>query len=107
MGQMVIVAYKPKSGHESGLRDCIREHLAVLRREGLATDRPPLVMRAEDGTLLEIFEWASAEAVEKAHTNPAVLALWGRFEEVCTYEKLGDLPESQRPFSPFLPVDDL
>ena len=58
-------------------------------------------MRAADGALLEVFEWTSAEAVEGAHHNPGVLAMWGRFAEVCDYEPLANLPEAQRLFSPF------
>ena len=61
----------------------VRDHLAVLRSEGLATDRDPLVMRASDGTLLEIFEWRSRQAMQEAHSNEAVLELWSRFEEAC------------------------
>jgi hypothetical protein len=105
MGEMVIVAYRPKPGKESALLEEVRNHLPTLRREGLITDRPSTVMRAGDGTLVEIFEWASAQAVEDAHKNPAVLAMWGRFGEVCTCEPLTSLPEAQGPFPHFTPVD--
>lgn len=105
MGQMVIVVYRPKPGREADLLDLVRGHVPTLRAEGMATERPPLVMRAADGALLEVFEWTSAEAVEGAHHNPNVLAMWGRFAEVCDYETLANLPEAQRLFSPFEPVD--
>jgi quinol monooxygenase YgiN len=104
MGQMVVVVYRPKAGRADDLLDLIREHVPILRAEGLATERAPLVMRAADGVLVEIFEWESPEAIERAHTNPTVLALWGRFGECCEYGTLASLPESQRPFSPFQPV---
>jgi hypothetical protein len=71
----------------------------------MATARPPLVMRAADGCIVEVFEWTSAEAVEAGHHNPNVQAMWGRFAEVCDYETLASLPEAQRLFSPFEPVD--
>ena len=29
-------------------------------------------MRAADGTIVEVFEWRSAEAIQQAHNNPAV-----------------------------------
>jgi hypothetical protein len=32
-------------------------------------------MRAQDGTIVEIFEWISQEAISGAHTNPAVIGL--------------------------------
>jgi len=105
MGEMVIVAYRPYAGKEGELLDLIKEHVPILRSEGLATEREPIVMRAESGAFIEIFEWASAEAIEAAHSNPAVLALWERFARVCEYEALSNLPECQRPFSPFEPVD--
>ena len=105
MGQMVIVVYRPKAGREAELLELVRGHVPALRAEGLATARPPLVMRAADGCLVEVFEWASAEAVERAHHNPNVQALWGRFAGCCSYETLASLPEAQRPFSPFDPVE--
>jgi hypothetical protein len=46
-----------------------------------------------------------AKPVEEAHSNAAVQALWERFAEVCDYELLANLPECQRPFSPFEPVE--
>ena len=45
MGRFVIAAYRPKPGHEDALLRELRDHLPVLRREGLVTDRPPYVMR--------------------------------------------------------------
>ena len=105
MGQMVIVVYRPHPGREGELLELVRGHVPALRAEGLATARPPLVMRAADGCLVEVFEWVSAEAVERAHHNPSVQALWSRFAACCTYETLAALSEAQRPFSPFEPVD--
>jgi len=37
-------------------------------------------MRTADGTIVEIFEWVSLEAIAGAHENPAVLDLWKRFQ---------------------------
>ena len=105
MGQMVIVVYRPRPGREAELMQLVREHVPALRADGLATAREPLVMRAADGAIVEIFEWTSAQAVEGAHHNPDVMALWGRFAEVCDYEMLASLPEAQRMFSPFEPVE--
>jgi len=77
MGRFVIVAFKPKPGQGEALLAEIRQHVPTLRTEGLATDRPAYVMRAGDGTLVEVFEWVSEEAIQQAHTNPAVGAMWG------------------------------
>jgi hypothetical protein len=105
MGQFVIVAYRPREGKEAQLLKLVREHVPILRGEGLATNRKPLVMRAEDGTILEIFEWKSPEAIDQAHTNETVMAMWDRFNEVCEIENLANLRECQQPFSPFEPID--
>ena len=104
MGRCVIVAYKPKPGCEGALQAAVARHLAVLRSENLATEQPPFVMRAADGTILEVFEWRSAEAIQAAHSNPAVLALWGEFEAACDYVPLASLPESQQMFAEFTAV---
>jgi len=51
-----------------------------------------------------VFEWSSAEAVERAHHTPAVLALWAEFEAACEYVPLSPLDEARRPFSEFEPL---
>lgn len=101
MGRFVIVAYRPKPGKEDALAAAVRKHLDVLRAEQLVTDRPAYVMRAADGSLLEVFEWRSAEAIEQAHGNPAVQALWAEFAAVCDYVPLASIPEAQRMFAEF------
>lgn len=104
MGVVVIALYRPRAGRESDLAACVRDHLPVLRGQGLATDRPATVLRAQDGTLLEIFEWTSEAAIAAAHANPAVLALWQRYAACCDYVTLADLPEARAPFPGFAPV---
>lgn len=67
MGDMVIVAYRPKPGREEDLLALTREHVPALRRLGLATERPALAMRAKSGDVVEVFEWregATARARE-------------------------------------------
>jgi quinol monooxygenase YgiN len=91
MGTMVIACCRPKPGKDAELLAVVREHVPVLRAEGLATGRTPVVMRAGDGTLLGVFEWKSKAAVEGAHSNPAVLALWEHFGAVCDPVKLQEL----------------
>jgi hypothetical protein len=102
---MVISVYRPKAGKEGRLLEVLKTHLPILRGEGLATDRPSQVMRAKDGTMIEVFEWQSQEAIDAAHENDAVKAMWVDFEEACEYEKLTSLPESQELFASFEPVD--
>ncbi len=104
MGSLVIACYKPRPGKEAELLALVGDHLPPLRAEGLVTDRAPIVMRAADGTLIEVFEWNSQDAIAQAHKNPAVQALWKRFEAVCSYETPANLAEFQTLFSHFEPV---
>ena len=104
MGSISVACYKPRPDCEEALLELVRNHLPPLRTEGLVSDRPSIVMRTADGTIIEVFEWVSQEAIAGAHHNPAVLDLWKRFEAVCTYETPSNLPEFQRMFSHFEPV---
>src|SRR5437870_13891132 len=101
MGVFVMAAYRPKKGKERLLRDVLKDHLPILRKERLVTDRPPYLMRAADGTFIEVFEWKSAAAIEAAHTKAAVQAMWARCEVACTYESLVSLSESKNMFANF------
>jgi hypothetical protein len=104
MGVVVIAVYRPRPGGEAELLNLVRGHLALLREEGLVTERERVVMRAADGSILEVFEWASPEAIDRAHGNPRVAALWERFGAVCEYGSLGSLPEAGQPFPGFTPL---
>ena len=101
MGRFVIVAYAPKAGREPQLLAAVKKHLDVLKAEQLVSDRPGYVMRAADGTIVEVFEWRSAEAIAQAHTNPAVAALWAEFGAACDYTPLARLNEAQQMFAEF------
>ena len=104
MGDLVIVAYRPKAGREADLLALTRAHVPDLRDLGLATDRPATVMRGKDGTIVEVFEW-KAGAVATAHENPAVQAMWSRYAEVCDYVPLSALSEAQDLFATFEPIE--
>lgn len=99
-----VACYRPKPGCEEALLNEVRNHLPPLRAQGLVTERPSIVMRTQDGTIIEIFEWVSQEAIAGAHSNPVVLEIWKRFEAVCQYEVPANIPEFQRMFAHFEPV---
>jgi hypothetical protein len=80
-------------------------HVATLRSIGLITDRIPITMEAEDGTFVEVFEWASSEAIEAAHGHPVVLKMWEDYGRVCEYVPISQVPEASQLFSEFTPVD--
>jgi hypothetical protein len=104
MGSISVACYKPRPNCEDTLMELVRNHLPPLRAQGLVTARAPIVMRAADGTVIEIFEWVSQEAIAGAHTNPVVLDLWKRFEAACWYETPSNLPEFQNMFAHFQPI---
>ena len=101
----VIACYRPKPGQEAALLDLVRGHVPALRALGLATDRAPFSLRAADGTLVEVFEWTSAKAIEAAHENPDVHQLWAAFGAACSYVKVSELAEAQQLFAEFAPID--
>jgi len=101
---IVIVAYRPKPGKEADLLQLTREHVPLLRAEGLATDHPVIACQAKDGTIVEVFEWA-AGGTEKAHINPIVLKLWERYAAACDYAPLATLAESSNLFASFTPLE--
>ncbi|MCW3463563.1 hypothetical protein [Chitinophaga nivalis] len=105
MGVVVMVAYQPKSGQEELLNQLVSAHVPILRGEGLATERTPLILRAKDGTLIEIFEWKSADSIVAARDNDIVKELWDKFQTACNYIAPAHVPEFQEIFSSFEPVN--
>jgi quinol monooxygenase YgiN len=99
-----IVCYRPKPGKEDDLLRLTREHVPILRKEGLVTERPAYAMRAKDGTIVEVFEWKSNDAIDAAHTNPEVIKLWKEYEAACDYVSLNTLAEAQEMVAGFEPI---
>lgn len=104
-GRIVISSYKPKPGKTHELERLMTTHLSRLRDEGLVTERESIVMQALDGTILEVFEWKSKDAIESAHSNPAVLKMWGEFAEVCEFVPAAQVAEISEIFSEFTPLN--
>jgi quinol monooxygenase YgiN len=105
-GVVVIVAYRPKPGKEKELLELVRNRVPTLRKENLVTDRVPTIMRARDGTIIEVSEWKSREAIDAAHKNPNVLAMWDKFFSVCDCVPLKSLAETDEMFAGFEPIAD-
>jgi CDGSH-type Zn-finger protein len=102
---MTIATYRPKPGKAAELLALTRAHLPLLTAEGLAEPGRRLVGRAKDGAIVEIFVWKSPEAVEAAHKNAAVSALWAKFGEIADFVMAKDLPETAAPFAEFEWID--
>ena len=67
MGSISVACYRPRAGCEAALLELVRNHLPPLRSLGLVTERASSVMRTADGTIAEVFEWVSQEAIAGAH----------------------------------------
>jgi quinol monooxygenase YgiN len=104
-GVIVIVAYRPKPGSELELLKLVESRVPTLREEGLVTEREPAIMRARDGTIIEVSEWKSHEAIEAAHRNANVLAMWQKFFALCDCVPLNTLAEAKEMFAGFEPLD--
>ena len=105
-GVVVIVAYRPKPGKENELVDLVRSRVPTLRKEGLVTDRVPTIMRSRDGTIIEVSEWKSREAIDAAHKNPNVLVMWNKFFAICDCIPLNTVSEANEMFAGFEPIAD-
>jgi hypothetical protein len=105
MAEIVFGLYRPKPGREAELAAIVDTHVVELRKLGLVTERAPIVARSrKDGTIIETFEWASAEAIARAHRDPAVQAIWARFGACADYPSFGQLAEASEMFAGFEPV---
>ena len=105
MGVTVIVGYKPKPGKEAALKELMKTHLPRLKEQGLVRDKVSYIMEAGDGTIVEVFEWLSDEAIQKAHTDPEVQKMWAEYAAVCDYVPVGTLAEAANLFSSFTALD--
>lgn len=100
--EIVIAMYRPKDGKLNELEALVHKHFPTLKEYGLTTDRDPYIGRSADGTILEIFEWISNEAAQKAHDHPAVAKIWEAMAVVCDFGKLDQLPEAMNRFPHFV-----
>jgi hypothetical protein len=104
MGIIVICSYQPKPGREDVARRLMSEHVPLLRRHGLITERAVVQGAAKDGAWIEIFEWASEEKSRSAPGIPEIGAHWKAMSEAMDFIALASLPEAQRSFAHFTPV---
>ena len=100
-GIVVICSYRPKPGNEQEVLELTDRHLHALRASRLITTYPHTAMQAEDGTVIEIFEWASVEAARKAETDTRIQEVWRKFAELADFVPLSSVQETTRPFAHF------
>jgi quinol monooxygenase YgiN len=78
---LAFATYKPKEGQEEALMALVEKHLPVLRELQLATDRANYIARSKDGSIIEVFEWTSMDAINAAHQHPAVTDIWEKDDD--------------------------
>jgi hypothetical protein len=104
-GPVVIAIYKPDAGKEAEFMDLVRQHPGILKAEGLAGTRTPLVLQTDDGTVLEIFDWIDEDAAGKAHLSEAVQSLWAAMGEIGSFPAGKDVAAFQGTFPHFKIAD--
>jgi hypothetical protein len=104
--ELALAAYRPKGSADELLR-LLGEDVATLRRRGHVTDRPAPVVRTENGELLVALEWSSEHAVDDAHSDPEVLALWRRKTLLAAYVAPDAVAGADVPFARWPVLVDL
>lgn len=106
--EIVTAVYRVKPGQDAAMRDLLKRHSVALRGSGLITARPRVVLKAQGGFYVEIFEWKDgAASAHAAHAHPDVGGVWQAMELVCDFACLAELRESTQPFPHFVPQVDL
>ena len=104
--ELTLAAYRPYAGRDDELERLLREDVATLRRRGHVTSRPAPLIRTQAGELLVVLEWSSGHAVDDAHKDPEVLAVWQRKDELAEYIPPRELAGSEIPFARWALVAD-
>lgn len=104
MGVLVICSYRPHAGREDEARLLMAGHVPLLREHGLITERAAVQGVAQDGSLVEIFEWASVDQSRMAPTIAEISAHWKAMSEVMDFVALDSLAEAKHAFAHFTPL---
>jgi uncharacterized protein (DUF1684 family) len=83
------------------------EDVATLRRRRHVTERPAPVVRTRSGELLVALEWSSDHAVDDAHADPDVLAIWRRKTLLADYVAPAAVTGADVPFARWPVLIDL
>ena len=98
---LAFATFKPKSGKEQVLLELVQKHLPILRELELATDKSNYIAQSNDGTIIEVFEWTSLNAIKAAHQHPAIADIWEKMTLIADFVPMNSLTESQKPFPGF------
>ena len=97
--ETVMCTYRVRESREAEFQELLRRHHPKLLELGLVTDTPSMLFRGVDAKVrpyvIEIFEWKSAAATQRAHEHPEVMAIWEPMDELC--ESRDGLPNMEFP----------
>jgi hypothetical protein len=102
---MALATYKPKAGQEETLMELVKKHVPILRELQLATKRDNFIATSKNGTVIEVFEWTSTNAINAAHQHPAVADIWEKMTLIADFTPLNTLPEANEPFPGFVMIN--
>jgi hypothetical protein len=102
--EITVALYRPMAGKDAELSQLIAEHIPVLRKLELITERPSVLFKSNNGTYIEIFEWRAADSAFKAEQHPEVAQIWEAMAKIAELPTIGSLEESKFHFPQFEPV---
>lgn len=85
-GPVVVCTYRVQDGEGARFERLLELHTPTLRRLGLITDYPVQVLRETGGdhpAYVEVFEWSSEDAADRASEVPEVIAIWEPMAALC------------------------
>lgn len=106
---VVLAVYRVAEKVQAEFFQVVKDKREYFLKAGLMTARAPIFLRSSGNPefLIDIFEWSSAEAIERAHSDPVVQRMWARMAELWIDGglHLSQLPESDESFAGFEPVE--
>ncbi|MCL5116950.1 MAG: hypothetical protein M1272_07355 [Firmicutes bacterium] len=78
-----IVEYQVRSAHAAEFPQIIRDKWLYQEQAGYIVPGTRLARLERDVPVyMEVFSWADSEAIERAHQDAAMLAVWDRLDDV-------------------------
>jgi hypothetical protein len=105
--RMSLSAYRPRIEDRQALEDHLRHEVIEMRARGYITDRPVPICTTEAGEYLVVLEWSSTTAVDDAHADPEIMAIWERKARLFEYIGVSELVRSDVPFASYDLVMDV
>ena len=99
--RLSLSAYRPRIDDRRSLEEHLRQEVEALRSRGHITHRPVPICRTEAGEYLVVLEWSTTTAVDDAHADAAILAIWERKAQLFEYVGVGELARASVPFAAY------